>query len=635
MKIVVASCLLTIAVVWGQASVDESKETFFVYVDATHGSDSNPGTPSSPFRTLSKGVNTAIAKSKSGIGTRVTVLPGTYRESITAAASFSAPVTIEAATAGTVTVSGADVWTGWQAYGGNPAMFTHAWPYQWGLCAQLPGPTEQNIVRRREIIFVNGFKLTQVLSSNDMNVGTFFVDESHKTVYIWPPSGTNMGTATIEVSTRPTLFLLQALQNWVIRGITFQYGNGCRQIQPAFSVGQGASNILIDNDKFLWNNAAGLSTGVSHVTVRNSQANHNGESGMLAQTVKYGQWTSNEGSYNNWRGAQGAYYAWQAAGGKFMGMHDTTFNAFSARFNLGKGIHLDTDNVNATVDTLLSFGNLRSGVQIEDTQGPVTITNSHICNSNVQAGQRFDGGVNLVNASNVILTGNTLYNNGTAQIILDGARGGYSIKNWETGASLQVRNQNFSANTNTIEATGSQQVFQDGFLTTDWPLFATTLNSNYNTWWHASNSAAFTVPVPTGYTNLNLSGWRTVTGRDAHSTFANPAGDPSVGCQATPDIADYWFVVDSASKTVSRGGAVPYTVTAIPLGFTGTISLKADWSQVPGATASWTSRSINSSGSSILTVTTSSSTPAGTYPLTMIANSGNITRTVAVYIVVQ
>src|SRR5438094_6169483 len=50
------------------ASVDESKETLFVYVDATHGSDSNPGTPSSPFRTLSKGVNTAIAKSKSGIG---------------------------------------------------------------------------------------------------------------------------------------------------------------------------------------------------------------------------------------------------------------------------------------------------------------------------------------------------------------------------------------------------------------------------------------------------------------------------------------------------------------------------------------------------------------------------------------
>jgi hypothetical protein len=265
----------------------------------------------------------------------------------------------------------------------------------------------------------------------------------------------------------------------------------------------------------------------------------------------------------------------------------------------------------------------------------VTVTNSHICNSNLQVGQRFDGGINLVNASNVILTGNTLYNNGTAQIILDGALGGYSIKNWETGATLQVYNQNFSANTNTIEATGSQQVFQDGFLTADWPIFGTTLNSDYNTWWNASNSSAFTVPIPSGYTNLNLNSWSAATGRDAHSKFAKPAVDPSGGCQATPDIADYWFVVDSGSKTVSRGGTVSYTVTAIPLGFTGTISLRADWSQVPGATASWSARSINPSGSSTLSVATSSSTPTGAHPLTMIANSGNITRTVTVYVVVQ
>jgi hypothetical protein len=36
-----------------------------------------------------------------------------------------------------------------------------------------------------------------------------------------------------------------------------------------------------------------------------------------------------------------------------------------------------------------------------------------------------------------------------------------------------------------------------------------------------------------------------------------------------------------------------------------------------------------------LTVSTSSSTPAGTYPVTMIANSGNLTHTVTVSLVVN
>jgi hypothetical protein len=623
----------------GQASVPESKETLSLYVNASQGSDSNPGTQLKPFKTLTVGVKTALAQSNKGIGTKLTVLPGTYRESITLGGSSSdTPVTVEAATAGTVTVSGADVWTGWLVDSANPKIFTHAWPYKWGLCSQLAGPTEQDIVRRQEMIFVNGFKLTQVLSLGEMMVGTFFVDESNQTVYVWPASGTNMTAATIEVSTRPALLLLQGLHDWVVRGINFQYASGCRQTQAAVTVTTESSNVLFDEDNFLWNNSIGLNTnGITYVTVQNSHANHNGDTGFQAQEVKYGLWSSDEGSYNNWRGAQGAYYAWDSAGGKFMEMHDDTFESFSAFFNQSKGIHFDTDNINITANSLVSSENLRSGLQIEATEGPVTVSYSHICNSNlqVQANQRFDGGINLVDASHVILSNDVLYNNGTAQILVDGQTGGIPVKNWETGTTTQVFNQNLSVSSSTIEAKGSQKSFQDGYLPKDWAKFVSSLASNYNTWWNASNSSVFTVPVPVGYTSLKLSAWTALTGQDSHSVFATPSVDPSTSCEATPDAADYWFVADSNTYTVSPGAKSSVTLTAIPFEFTGTISLNADVSQIPGGTAAWSQKSIDASGSSVLTVATASSARAGTYPLTMIANSGNITRTVTVFLVVQ
>jgi Protein of unknown function (DUF1565) len=622
--------LLTASAAWSQASVDESKETSYIYVDTVHGSDSNPGTQQKPFKTLTKGVATASSQSGKGTGTRVTVLPGTYREAITVGGSSTAPVTIEAATAGTTVISGADVWTGWSVYSGNSSIYTHNWPYKWGYCAQLAGPIEQNIVRRREQIFVSGFHLTQVLSLGEMTVGTFYVNESGSTVYVWPPAGTNMSTATVEVSTRPTLLQLDGLQDWVLRGLTFEDGNGCRQVQPAVVIGESAKDILLDTDKFMWNNAAGLSVGTaSYVTVQSSTANHNGESGMLAQQVADSLWNSDEGAYNNWRGAQGAYYAWQAAGGKFFSIHGANFENFSALYNQGKGIHFDTDNMDITVESLLSEHNLRTGAQIEASQGPITFSTADICNNNNQV-QPYDAGVNLVDAAYVTVTSSVLANNGTSQIIITGQNGGISVENYQTHASSQVYNQNFTNDSNTIEAYGAQEVFRDSWLSQDWSRFVNSLGSDYNTWWNSSSTAPFT--IPTTSTNQTFSNWKSDTGKDSHSSFTAP----SASCPSTtPDTPDYWFVVNSGSNSVSPGAKSQYVLSTMSLGFSGEITLKADVSQVPDASASWSASSITSSASSTLTVTTSSATPAGTYPITMIANSGNITHTVTVSLVVN
>lgn len=620
---------------WCQAAVDENKETSNLYVDVVHGSDSNAGTQQKPFQTLNKGVQTAATQSKKGIGTRVTVLPGTYREAIIVAGSSTAPVTVEAATAGTVTVSGADVWTGWAAYSGNSNIYTHAWPYKWGYCAQLPGPTEQEIVRRQEQIFVNGFHLTQVLSLKEMATGTFFVNETNATAYIWPPSQTTMSNATVEVSTRPTVFELEGLNDWVLRGITFQYTTGCRNTQSAVFVTEKASNILFDTDKFLWNNSTGLDFGdVTDVTVQSSEGNHNGQDGMYAQYVENGLWTADEGSYNNWRGAQGAYYAFNVAGMKFGEVHNTTINSFQALFNQSHGLHLDTDIRNVTLESFVSLNNLNGGIQLEADPGPVTLSAAKICNNNRMLGT-YSGGVNITDSANVTITGSTLYNNGTSQFMVWGRNGGIAVTDYQTNATSQVSNEHFSFDSNTIEATASQELFEDSYLSSNWSELSSTLGSDYNTWWSSSNAASYIVPVPVGHTAKTFSGWQSLTKQDLHSTFSSPGVSPTTSCEATPDSSDYQFIVNSGSNTVNKGAKSSYVFTAFSLAFTGTISLKADVSAIPGATASWSAASIESSGTSTLTVATSSSTQPGTYPVTVIANSGNLTHTVTVSLVVN
>lgn len=623
------------AIARGQASVNESSEKSTLYVNGSSGSDSNAGTSAKPFKTLSKGASAALAQAQKGTATKVLVSAGTYREGVSVTGSSTAAVTIQAVTSGSVTVSGADVWTGWQAYSGNSSIYTHSWPYAWGNCAQLAGPAEQNIVRRQEMIFVNGTPLTQVLYQSELTTGTFYVNESSKTAYVWPPSGTTMSSATVEVSTRNSLLQIGEVKNWVIRGIDFQYARGCRNTDEAVVATMQASNILFDTDTFNWNNSEGLDLGdVTDVTVQSSQANHNGQTGFFAQYVDGVEYSSDEGSYNNWRGAQGAYYAWNVAGLKFGEVHVGTINNFEAYYNQSHGMHLDTDVRNITINSLESIDNYNGGIQLEADPGPITLSGATICNNN-KMNQTYSGGVNITDSASVTVNSSTIYNNNSAQFEVWGRQGGISVKNYQTGATSQVYNSDFAFESNTIEANGSQKVFSDSYLTQDWSRLESTMSSDYNTWYNGSNSSSYTLPVPSSGTTMAFSGWKSATKQDAHSSWAAPKTSPSSSCSASIDKADYWFQVNSGSNTVSPGSKTIYVLNVTPLNFSGTVSLKADASQVPHGSASLSSGSISTSGTSTLTVTTSSSTPAGTYPVTVIANSGNITRTVAVFVVVN
>lgn len=626
-----------------QANVNESQETAFVYVNGTTGSDSNPGTQAEPFQTIGKAASVAVANNRKSIGTRVIISAGPYRESISLSSNStntSLPITFEAATNGTVRISGADVWTGWTPYSGNPNIFTNAWPYTWGLCpASTSGPLEEDINLRREQIFVNTIALTQVLAQAQLTPGTFFVDETNAIVYIYPALHTNMSTATVEVSTRGTILSSYNMSNIVFRGLRFEQSNACRDNDAVFFV--NGSNVLLEADGFNRNNSGAVGINdTQYFTVRNSTAQHNGQRGFKSYQAKYGVWVNDEADYNNWRGAQGGIYGWAAAGFYFYMQHQNTVQDIRVLYNMSHGVHWDTDIANVAVRSAIASYNLRGGLVLEKAEGPVTVTDSSICfNSSLQGFT--DGGMMTRASTNVTYTGNSFANNNVGQMAFIGIMGGFPVNfsNYETGQNYSLLDANIGMFKNTFQGLAGEQLFYDFDQSGEaWTGFLSTLLSDNNTWWDGANTQAFTVPEPSWFTSTNWQGWLAVSGQDKHSTFAAPKVDPTTPCQVQPDAPDFWFINwQAGSVTTNPGTPAQFTMFLIPLGsFNGQTTFAAyGLDQIPGATGSWSTTSLTGSGTAVFTLDTTASTPAGNYPVTLTAQSGNLTHTMTAWLTVQ
>jgi len=631
-----------------QANVNESLELYSFWVDVNTGSDSNPGTQSKPFKTISYAASQAVANNQAGKGTHVWINDGTYRESITISGSnddTTYPITLEATHHGKAIVSGGVLYTGWTQYSANHSIYTNAWNNNWGLCATVPGCDtssypQPDIMLRQEVVAVNGTVLTQVLSVAQMTTATFFVDITKNVIYVWPPSGTNMSTATVDVATQPTLLTLSGKSNIVIRGLVFQYANSCRS-DPAVSVGGSynfaPTNILLDSNTFQWNNgqALAVSNPVTYFTVMNSSAIHNGDSGFQAYETQFGLWQNDLAAYNNWRGAQGAYYACNVAGFHPWAVHNDTLSSFTTQYNQAYGIHWDDDNVSVSGTGLIASENLLPGLFVEKNPGPISFDKSYVCNHTSPISF---GGLAVRNSEGVSFTNGVIYNNAVSQIAVTGQPGGIEVDDWLNGKTYNLITQGMVTTGNVIEGLdSSQMLFSNPSLDDlDWTTFLIGFNSNKNTWWNPENSdEPFIVPEPAIGTSVSLSGWQSTTLQDLNSKFALPTGSPQTKCMVSADVNDYWLIANSNTETLDASGQTTFDFTIMPLlNFSGTVKFTLDGiSEVAGLSSSGLT-SVNTSGDSTLTINSTTSTKAGTYPITVIGNSGNLTRTVTVNLVV-
>jgi hypothetical protein len=101
---------------------------------------------------------------------------------------------------------------------------------------------------------------------------------------------------------------------------------------------------------------------------------------------------------------------------------------------------------------------------------------------------------------------------------------------------------------------------------------------------------------------------------------------------ASPNFS---IATTQSSETVTAGSGTSYTATITALnGFSGNVALSA--SGLPtGATATFNPTSVTGSGSSTVSVSTLSSTPAGTYTVNITGTSGSLQNSAAVTLVVN
>jgi hypothetical protein len=606
-----------------QANVTENQSNY-VYVDALLGSDGNSGALLSPFKTVQAAVNKANALNQQGVGVKLIVNPGTYREYVNIGNynATGAALTLQAAVTGTAVIAGSDVLTGWSQAG---AIYSRGWTWDTTPCPIPSGwPTNfAPIALHNEMVFVNGTPLTQISTFNDLRPGTFFINNQYSVIHIDPPAGTNMQTAVVEAAVRPSTLSVQGRSNVVIRGMVFEHAANC--INTSGASVSGSTNVLVDSIQARWNNWGGFGIFSSnYVTMKNSVGSYNGGVGFQATRDQYALFSFNESDYNNWRGAQAALYDWASGGFKLFQMRDTTVNNQFSYNNQAQGLWFDTDNRNIIISNTTLAGNEKAALQIERNEGPVTLQNSILCSS--------AQGVNVLTTQHLTIQNNTFYNNsGTnkyeAEIFLGGTAGGIYIEDWQTGLWYDLFTTGMVLSGNTFEdAAGGQLLFGTYLGGNDWTQFATTLNAYSNTWYDPATSNSF--KIVNGQV-VGMGAWQSAVQTDYNSRWQPPAFAASLGCNVpAPSYPDFAANTDSSNYTMVAGQAVA-TIRVNSFGY-GPVTLQAKGTPA-GVSATFSQQTLTS-GTATLTFTATSTAAVQYVPITLYATSGSRVHSVTFYL---
>ena len=474
-----------------------------IYV-SVNGADSADGSAGAPLRTIAEGLSRAVANRSSGRGTRINVLPGVYRESLvgTHNSSPSPTIVIQAVDPGTVTISGADVWTNWNCSGGT---CTHHWPYRWGT---EPNPWPVHIgelARRREMVIVNGHNLDQHMSLSALTAGSFYVDEANARIHVRPPTGVDLNRALVEVAVRDKLMRLQGLSDFVIRGIRFSHAATPFRGSAVEIVDQ--SRVVIEDSAFTWNGASGVSFKGRDFTIRNTFMNHNGANGFHGFRIADVLFEDTEASHNNWRGERGNYRTW-AVGHKFVSAHRVTFRRHSSVGNYGNGLWLDTDGVRVRIEDSTFCDNYTNGIFVEANQGPITIENSTLCRNG-------DAGLLTSATHGLTLRDNRFDRNPLGAVRISGDFNRRST-DWETGQTHTLNNRDWVWQGNTMAAAGGALVISTTHNADRFRDLMSNSRFSGNTYLHTTSSDVFQVG---GGSRVTFAQWQSQTSQDATSTF--------------------------------------------------------------------------------------------------------------------
>lgn len=492
-----------------QLPQEEFDVTFFV--DPVAGRDGNPGRDEdTALRTIGYALLHASEARRSGDAVRVVLMPGVYREGfgLRQDPEDSPLLVVEPAEPGTAIVSGADTWTDWE-WSEEDQAFVHEWPFDWE-----PASGVEEIVGRRELVAVGGVLLDQVLKLSALTDGAFFVDPEADRLYMRPPSGSEFPGLAAEVGVRELLMNLDSARNVVIRGLTFQHAPS-----PFESNAVRISNsrdVLFESNRVVDNGWTGLGVSTSsRLTIRNNELNSNGGGGAGIFKTEDVVFEGNDTSLNNWRGVRGDYVGWSIAGVKAVGVHQLAIRGHRAWGNATRGLWLDFDVVDISIEDSSWCHNLTDGLFLEAAPGPITVRRIQACEN-----QRH--GILLVNVYGVTLSESVVCGNGDAAIHMDAEPGGRSVTTdggvlqMSAALDLTVRSSVFA---------GKGPLLRLSIPREDFTALLPTMTFEANEWLLTSNRRAFEFPGGGG----DIAEWRRASGQDSESGW-DPAA-PAIDCE--------------------------------------------------------------------------------------------------------
>jgi parallel beta-helix repeat protein len=380
-----------------------------LFVDVAKGTDDGDGSSAKPFKTIVQAAKTA------GPGDTVTVMPGTYRESVTLTHSGrrDAPIVFRASTDGQVILSGTDPVGGFEAGGdiAGASLWVKAGfqsrdvifgdpTYRQRLIAQGPNGIRQMERRGRvDTLWSDGQLLPKAESHDELRPDSFWVDQEKKELVLALAPGDRPEDHRLEIGARGAFFSGD-VSHIVLRGFR-AIGADTSNFIGAVDMGRSSSNWTIRNIDESGANWAGIIVrGFDH-TLLDNVTDDNGDEGISGSLVQYAVMDGNTCRFNNWQ--RGINPDFEAAGTKFTQVDHMIVRNQTAAFNLGPGIWFDLNNSNVTIENCRLHHN-REGIAAEISGGPFILRNN-VCFDNE------DAGISVGESTNILIANNTLVGN--------------------------------------------------------------------------------------------------------------------------------------------------------------------------------------------------------------------------------
>ena len=387
------------ALVIGGAGIPVLEATeYYVAVAHIGASDLNSGlSPDQPFKTLSRAVLELSP------GDTLSISAGVYRETVELdqSGTESSPIEIRAypGDEGKVVIRGSDVVKGWTNDGGN------IWSISWQPLPLIDYPEDWidygEYSRRREMVFVDGMPLKQVLSQEELVGGRFWMDDGAQRIRINIPVDPN--AVRVEVSVRTRGIMASGRSHLVFRALRVEHVS-TELFVGAMHLG---SNKWVEDCRVEYNNGNGIIAVSDSVFIRTTSS-HNGRLG-IGLNGSNSLLESSETSHNSWRYGP----RFDAGGMKILGglPSNNKIVRHTAKYNNGIGIWFDTTGSGNVVEASFFEGNVFAGLEFEATIGPNWAINNVVVGT-VKAeenGGAIDGsGILMYDASDTYLYNNTI-----------------------------------------------------------------------------------------------------------------------------------------------------------------------------------------------------------------------------------